>query len=480
MIRFILLDRKLSTFVYFTSRRAEPSGRHPNTMNDIWKQVLEEVEIEVSKPIFLTFFRPTTLVSLENSVATIDSPTYITSEYIEKRYYSLIKRSLDKKTGQNISIVFTSNGSATANSSSKAAAGPLFVKDLDRASKSMRPDRIRHDYTFESLAVSDSNQLAYTAALTVAASPGTKYNPLFLYGTVGVGKTHLMNAVANKIYDENHNLKTLYLTSEEFTNEVVEAIKEKTTAGLRKKFRNVNVLLLDDIQFLAGKEKVQEELFHTFNTLIDKGSQVVLSSDRAPLELKKIEKRLASRFEGGLSVDIEPPDFELRCAILLIKSRKYGLNLTLEASKIIAEEIEDTRALEGFLLKLASVLNDTSEGSEVGPDQVAAVLKKNKPSTEILHPDTIVTTICSYYDIKATQLKGAKRDSHLVRPRHICMYLLKETGLTYAEIGNLLGGRDHSTVMHAVEKIEKLASLSDKMREEILFIKSRLKEEVVQ
>jgi len=454
------------------------NGLSPLTnMNDIWKQVLEEIELEVSKPIFLSFFKPTVLVSLENSIAVIDSPTHITSEYIEKRYYSLIKRALDKKLSQNISIVFTSSGSSAPKFQS-GNVGPLFVKDIERGSKKSRPLRIRPDYTFESLAVSDSNQLAYTAAVTVTSSPGEKYNPLFLYGTVGVGKTHLLNAIANRAYDENQNFKVLYLTTEEFTNEVVEAIRDRTTAALRKKFRNVDILLLDDIQFLTGKEKVQEELFHTFNTLIDKGEQIVFSSDRPPHEIRKIEKRLESRLEGGLAVDIGPPDFELRTAILLIKSKKYGLNLTLDAAKIVAEKIEDTRALEGFLLKLASVYE---KGSEIGPEHVISVLKKDKSTPVALHSDTIVSTICSYYNIKPTQLKGARRDSYLVRPRHVCMYLLKEeAGLTFVEIGNLMGGRDHSTVMHAVGKITKLASSSDKTREEIMFIKRKFKEEITQ
>src|SRR3990172_8591551 len=373
-------------------------------MDGIWKQVLEEIELEVSKPIFLTFFKPTVLVSLENSVATINSPTHITAEYIEKRYYSLIKKALDKKTGQNISIIFAAGGSSQINFKSNKGVGPLFVSDIEKDSKKMRPARIRPDYTFESLAVSDSNQLAYTAAMTVASSPGTKYNPLFLYGTVGVGKTHLLNSIANKVFDERPENKIIYLTTEEFTNEVVEAIRDKTTAHLRKKFRNVDILLLDDVQFLAGKERVQEELFHTFNTLVDKGEQIVFSSDRPPHEIRKIEKRLESRLEGGLAVDIGPPDFELRTAILLIKSKKYGLNLTLDAAKIVAEKIEDTRALEGFLLKLASVYE---KGSEIGPEHVISVLKKDKSTPVALHSDTIVSTICSYYNIKPTQLKGA-------------------------------------------------------------------------
>lgn len=445
-------------------------------MEKLWKEVLDEAQLEVSKPIFLTFLKPTTLVSIVSSVATIDSPTFMTAQYLEKRYYSLIKRILDKKTSSNVSLIFTSEGKGAK--AKQKTAGPLFANMIP-SDKKTRPARIRADYTFESLAVSESNQLAYTAALTVSSSPGTKYNPLFLYGTVGVGKTHLMNAIANKVLDEKEGTKVLYMTTEEFTNEVVEAIRDKTTPHLRKKFRNVDILLLDDIQFLVGKDKVQEELFHTFNALIDHGDQVVFSSDRAPADLKKIEARLASRFEGGLSVDIEPPDFELRSAILLIKSRKYGINLTLEAAKLVAEKIEDTRALEGVLLKILST--PANQNIDITSEIVQKILEKNKKEATFLHPDVIINAICSFYNIKTTQLKGERRESRLVGPRHICMYLLKtEVGLTFVEIGNLLGGRDHSTVIHAVEKIGKTIETSGRTREEILFIKRKIKDEVTQ
>ncbi len=441
-------------------------------MEDIWKQVLAELQVEISNPIFQGFFKPTALTSIDNSIATIDVKTPIIADMLEKRYYGLIKSVLDKKSGQNLSLIFKSSG-AFGKKETKDD-GPLFAQNI--ISERKRPARIRADFTFDSLAVSDSNQLAYTAALTVADDPGKKYNPLFLYGTVGVGKTHLMNAIANKTLSENDAMKISYLTTEEFTNEVVEAIRNKETANLRRKFRNVDLLLLDDIQFLAGKDKVQEELFHTFNTLIDRGSQIVLSSDRPPSELKKIEARLASRFEGGLSVDIEPPDFELRCAILLIKSQKYGMTLTLEAAKMAAAKIEDARALEGFLLRLAST--KPADVTEIDEDTVGPILDKNRQNKTMSRPDSIVETICSYYNIKSTQLKGTKRDARLVSARHICMFLLKEeSGLTFNEIGNILGGRDHSTVMHGVDKIRNSVEKSDTIREEIMFIKRKMKEE---
>lgn len=443
-------------------------------MDELWKSILAELEIEVSKPVFLTFFRSTKLVSLENNIATISSPTYMTSGYVEQRYYSLIKKVVDKKSGMNVSLVFISEGKK-GKAPKDESPGPLFAKDV-ASLKKVRPQRIRADYTFESLAVSDSNQLAYTAASTVAKHLGSRYNPLFLYGSVGVGKTHLMHAIANKIYNDNPDVSVLYMTTEEFTNEVVEAIMEKTTTQLRKKFRNINLLLLDDIQFLSGKEKVQEELFHTFNTLIDKGSQIVFSSDRPPSEIRKIEARLASRFEGGLSVDISPPDFELRSAILLIKSQKYGMSLSLEAAKMAAQNISDTRALEGFLLRLATVLTG-KEDQEITPELVSQIVGKTKKEEAHLQPDIVIRAICNFYNIKPTQLKGDRRDASLVRARHTCMYLLKEDGgLTFVEIGNLLGGRDHTTVMHGVDKVKVMISNPGSTKEEIMLIKQSIKD----
>lgn len=441
-------------------------------MDEIWKLVLAEIEVQVSKPQYITFFKGTSLVSFENSVATIGSPTHMTSDYIEKRYYALIKQSLDKKTGENTSLVFVTKRTAPQNTEE----GPLFVVPKKQPAAVKRPLRIREDYTFDNLAVSESNQLAYTAASAVALEPGIKYNPLYLYGTVGVGKTHLMNAIANDLFDKNPNAHILYMTTEEFTNEIVESIQNKQTTQMRKKFRNVDLLLLDDIQFLSGKEKVQEELFHTFNTLIDKKKQVVFSSDRAPHEIKKIESRLISRLEGGLNIDIQPPDFELRTAILLIKAEKYGLDLKGELAQKAAEEIEDARALEGFILKLSGLMASTNS-FEITEDLVNKAIGIKREEHRKVHPDDVINAVCKYFDLKPTQLKGSKRTASLVRARHICMYLLKERlGLTYSDIGNILGGRDHTTVMHGVDKVKVLDTNSGFKTEEISYITDMLKE----
>jgi len=442
-------------------------------MEDIWNSVLAEIEVQVSKPQFMTFFKGTSLVSIESSVATISSPAPMTSDYIEKRYYSLIKQALDKKTNQNNSLVFIVKKIISPD---QTETGPLFAPTPQPSSKRNRPFRIKEEYTFESLAVSESNSLAYAAASAVALEPGTKYNPLYLYGTVGVGKTHLMNAIANDLFDKNPKASILYMTTEEFTNEIVESIQTKQTTQMRKRFRNVDLLLLDDIQFLTGKEKVQEELFHTFNTLIDKNKQVVFSSDRPPHEIKKIEARLISRLEGGLNIDIQAPDFELRSAILMLKSSKRGINLTVDSAKKIAEQITDTRGLEGIMLKLVGLLS-TSPTGEIDDNLIDKALGQKRVERKHVHPDDVINTICNYFDIKPTQLKGTKRTASLVRSRQICMYLLKEEfGLTFSDIGNILGGRDHTTIMHGVDKIKAMSLNGSSTNEEIMLIKREIME----
>lgn len=474
-----MLDKKLSTSLYFVT-----CSKHLlfTLMNNdfsasnevLWESVLAEIQMEVSKGTYITYFRQTHLDSLVGNVATVSVPTFIIADQIEKKYSALIKTILDKKTGQNCSVVFSFSRKKPEDSVKKEAEGTLFAPKPEVKPRSLL--RVKTEYQFETLAVSDSNQLAYTAALAVAKDPGKKYNPLFLYGSVGVGKTHLMHSIANKVVANNPHAKILYLTTEEFTNEVVEAILEKNTSSLRRKFRQTDLLLLDDIQFLTGKDKVQEELFHTFNVLIDNGGQIVFSSDRPPSELKKIEARLASRFEGGLTVDIQPPDFEMRCAILLIKSKKYDVLLSTEGAKLVADKIEDTRALEGFLLRLSSfqLASNKQEASEA---DISTLLGKPKEKSRFLHPDTVIDVVCEFYNIKSTQLKGSKRDAIFVKPRHVCMYLLKEeVKLPLAEIGNLLGGRDHTTIMHGIEKIRSLLETQERIQEELSFLRGKMLE----
>jgi chromosomal replication initiator protein len=250
----------------------------------------------------------------------------------------------------------------------------------------------------------------------------------------------------------------------------INSVQNNKPHVFKEKYRKYDVLIMDDIQFISGKEKVQEELFHTFNSLVDNGAQIVLSSDRPPSEIKQVEKRLLSRFAGGLTVDVESPDFELRTAILLIKAKKYGIGLSIELAKLIAQKSQDARGIEGLLLRVMTQAQ--SEGKdEITEDVVYSVLslsKEERPANQ--HPDEIIDEVCAFYNVKATQLRSAKRDAFLVRPRQVAMFLLKKKlNLTFVEIGNLLGGRDHTTVMHGVDKVEKLLE-SSQISEDILGI----------
>lgn len=441
----------------------------------LWKKVLGEIETEVSRGIFITLFKPTMLLSVEKGIASIAAPSTMIIDLLQKRHYQIIKKTVDKYTKADTKIIFIPK-IINKNAREDMMISPLFTQPEKKQIPTIgHLPRVRADYTFQTLAVSSSNQLAYVSATTVAKKMGQAYNPLFIYGPVGVGKTHIMQAIANEIYKNDPDKKIIYTTSEEFTNEVVEAIRNNDTARMKRKFRNVDLLIVDDVQFFAGKERAQEELFHTFNILIDAGAQIVLSSDRPPSEIKKLEKRLSSRFAGGLTVDIEAADFELRTAILLIKAKKHGLSLSIEIAKKIAEKAHDSRELEGLLLKTMTVA--ANRGVEITPELAEKVLNQNvEEGKKYFHPDEIIKNICTFYDIKETLIKGPKRDSGLVKARQIAMYILKnDLSLSFVEIGNILGGRDHTTIMHGVKKIEELV-LNKKLSEEILGIKALLKE----
>lgn len=443
---------------------------------ELWQRVLGEVETEVSRANFFTLFKPTVLLSLEEGVATVAAPSSMIIDLLKKRFCQIIKKSLDKYSGINTNIVFVPKTITNGYGQS----GPLFAA-ADQGIKKEAPaslrtlSRVRQDYTFDTLAVSGSNQLAYVSAQTVSKNIGQSYNPLFIYGPVGVGKTHLMQAIANEVYRKHPDKKVIYTTSEEFTNEVVEAIRSNDTARMKKRFRTMDLLIIDDIQFIAGKDRVQEELFHTFNILIDNGSQIVLSSDKPPGEIKKLEKRLSSRFSAGLTVDIESPDFEMRTAILLIKAKKYGLDLPIDIAKSVAQKFIDVRSLEGALLRILTELN--ARGGELSSGILENFLKPNDEKVRF-HPDEILKEVCHFYDIKPTLLKGPKRNASLVRARQITMYLLKkELGLTLVDIGNILGGRDHTTIMHGVDKVEKMLLAKKDLSLEILGITKLLSEQ---
>lgn len=423
----------------------------------LWEKVLAEIKPNISDGNYAVLFKPTYLLSLDDDIATIAAPNTMIINLLNKRFLTEIKMLLDTQTGKDLTVLFVPRAPLPAEKKEVKEAGPLFTEEKIQAKPMVgHLPRVRPEYTFPNFAVSSSNQLAFVSATTVAKQIGRAYNPLFIYGPVGVGKTHLMHAIANQAYQEAPDKKIIYITSEEFTNEVVEAIRTNDTARMKKKFRSAYVLLIDDIQFIEGKEKVQEELFHTFNILIDNQSQIVLSSDRPPHEIKKLEKRLSSRFAGGLTVDVEKPDIELKTAILQKKAEKYGHELPTDVAMSLAEQAEDLRSLEGLLLRV--ITEATTNNTEISLSSAQNAMGNfAQKRSEHIYAEDVINAVCDYFHIKQTQLKGPKRDASLVKARQLTMYLLKhELSLTLVEIGNLLGGRDHTTIKHGVDKIEEL------------------------
>jgi chromosomal replication initiator protein len=453
--------------------------KHMNT-EKLWKAVLAELELSVSKATFQTHFAASQLLSLTDGVATIGFANPLMRTLVEMRYYSLVKSVLDHQTNQNVSLVFSIAPRKEVLSTKDA--GPLFSPAYEEPSISLasiaKRLHIRPDATFENFAVSTTNQMAYAAATAVAKSPGTAYNPLFIYGGVGVGKTHLMQAVANAILARRPNTRVVYCMGEEFLNELIEAIQTKTSRQFKQKYRTAQLFLVDDVQFIAGKQTAQEEFFHTFNAIHREGGQIILISDRSPSEISKLEDRLRSRFEGGLTVDVAAPDYELRVAIINIKSQAMGLSVPQDAARLIAANLSDTRAIEGFLRRLTTEIS--TKGGVVTIEMISSLLQIKPEEGHLkaarrVPPQELLDAVASYFGIKTTAIKGPKRDRPLARPRQVFMYLCRtELGLTLDDIGGALGGRDHTTVMHGVETITRELSTNERLRTDIEGIKQRV------
>lgn len=346
----------------------------------------------------------------------------------------------------------------------------------DRTGAVARRIGLRVDYTFETFAVSTTNEMAHAAATAVSNHPGDAYNPLFLYGGVGVGKTHLMHAIANNILQQNPNATIIYSTGEEFTNEIVSAIQTKKATQFKQKYRNAHMLLIDDVQFLAGKNTVQEEFFHTFNALAKQNSQIVLTSDRPPHEIPLLEDRLRSRFEAGLMIDIGQPSFELRTAILLVKAKASRLQIPIELAKTIASRVESARKIEGIITSIRSEVE--LKHRLISPELIDDILKnevEHKRPRIKAKPADIIKTVSDHYRIKQTALKGKNRVKNLVTARHIAMYLMKkELSLPLVEIGQWFSGRDHTSVLHAVHKIEEELRTNEIIQQDVSALRMTL------
>ena len=446
---------------------------------EIWKEVLEIIKVSVSSAIFKTWFSQTHISTIEDFpervVIEIGCPTSFAKNTIEVRYFGLVQDSLNKVLGKKCDLLFIVKENPDKTGILDEVRTPLFFDETKSEDflGVLKRARIRPHFNFENFAVSGSNQMAHAAAEAVAESPGTAYNPLFIWGGVGVGKTHLMQAVGYAVLKKNGDAKVVACTAEDFTNDIVEGIRSKTTPEVRKKYRKLDALLIDDIQFIAGKDTAQEEFFHTFNAVTSAGGQIILTSDRPPTEMAKLEVRLRSRFEAGLIVDIAAPDFELRCAITQIKAKEKGLTLEMEHVHLIAGNADGARKIEGYLIKLMTQVN--LKKAEITNELVESVIGKGLETNGRVtkkSPGEVIDIVSRYYQVGKRALLGDSRARPIARPRQMLMYILRtELGLPLEEVGRLVGDRDHTTVMHAVEKITQLTTTDVQVREDMSKIK---------
>jgi len=431
-----------------------------------WEKALTIMKAQLSVPSFETWFRPVTLQEEKEDEIVLNVPSQFVKDWLETKFLSLIQTTLSELLGKEMKINFNVE---------ERKAEPQQNIVINKIVLYRR-------YTFENFVVGGSNRLAYAAAIAVANSPGRTYNPLYIYGGVGLGKTHLLQAIAHYFLEKNPDLKIIYTTTEQFTNEVIYAIQNARSNSdlidrIHKYYRSVDVLLIDDIQFLAGKERTQEEFFHTFNALHDAGKQVVLSSDCPPKDIATLEERLTTRFEWGLVVDIQPPDFETRVAILKKKSEIEGIQISDEVLFYIAKNIfSNIRELEGALIRLIAKASLSNEEItlEFAEKALSDIIKQGKIPITI---DRIKKTVSEYFNVSIDGLSEKKRSQDIVIPRQVAMYLSRElTDQSLPAIGEAFGGRDHTTVMYSYSKIKEEAETHETMKALIDEIINRLKE----
>jgi len=448
----------------------------------LWQSVLGEIELSISHAAFTTWFKNTELLDNTGEVVTIAVPNIFAKRQFEVKFNDQVKTVLEKNGVSPKRITYTVKTTGKKTVSREVTASPSAsvdellapapTRELSTATTSK--SGLNPRYTFSTFIVGSSNDLAYTACQAVAANPGTKYNPLFLYGGVGLGKTHLMQAVGNEIAKTNPESRILYISSETFVKDFLESIRFKKK-GFSDKYRNVDVLIVDDMQFIAGKEKTQEEFFHTFNALHQTNKQIIISSDKPPKSIPTLTERLRSRFEWGMAIDIQMPDFETRCAIVETKASMSGIELGRDTIEYLANNIKtNVRELEGALNQLLAY----AEMRGVTPDiSTAEGLVGNVRQSRPQHVTAkqIIDKTAKHFQIETKEICSAKRDKHIVVPRQIAMYLLRsELHLSFPKIAGELGRKDHTTAIHSVEKIEKAIKLDFLIREQVAEIREKL------
>jgi len=434
-----------------------------------WQATLGQLQMEMSKAAFDTWVSNADLVTQQDDIFTVGVQNAYARDWLESRLSSTVTRLLTglMETPQQVRFI-------------------VFHKDLDEEEMetygedekppSTQPfvsnPSLNARYTFDNFVVGPSNRLAHAASMAVAESPARAYNPLFLYGGVGLGKTHLLHAIGNSA--EQQGLQVLYVSSEEFTNDLINSIRTHTTTAFRERYRRIDVLLIDDIQFIAGKESTQEEFFHTFNTLYGQNKQIVMTSDRPPKAMVTLEERLRSRFEWGLSVDIQPPDFETRIAILRSKGDRAGRQIPDDILETIARQVQSNiRELEGALTRVLAFADFS--GQPLSIQLVIAALIDLLPQRSAIQPQQIVSAVASAFGIPTERLTGRDRTREVALPRQVAMYLLRDAAnISLPQIGEALGGRDHTTVMYGCTKIADMIERDDRLRRQVLQIREQI------
>ncbi len=415
-----------------------------NTKDDIWIRIKDLLALQLTTTAVDTWFDDAQLLSLADDKAVIFSPSDFKRDVIKKRYTNNVLTVLHDLFAADFELTVLGQNDRLIYQKAEAA----------------RNDVLHDEFTFENYIVGNSNRIAHAAAASVADSPASAYNPLFIYGESGLGKTHLLCAISNALKKRYPDYKIVYIKGDEFTNELVAAIRSGKNTEFREKYRSADLFLMDDIQFIAGKDSTQEEFFHTFNSLYEAKKQIVLTSDRPPNDMARLENRLRTRFEGGLIVEITPPDFEMRSAIIRKKSEQLGLYLNDKQVNYISDNItNNVRQLEGTVKKIFAYLQ-LGDKDLSGDAITRAVdeMRKDK-GKEIPSPELIISEVCRYYSVSEEEIKGQRKMADLATARQIAMYLIRKlTNLSFSEIGKLFQDRDHTTVMHGVSKIEKMLS----------------------
>jgi chromosomal replication initiator protein len=444
------------------------------TMNveQAWQSVLGQLQMEMPRASFDTWVRDTKPVSYQDGTLTIGVRNAYARDWLESRLASTVSRLLVGIMNASVAVNFIVNGNDAEVIADEAPFSSGQPESAALYEQQARPSNMNPRYLFETFVVGSGNRLAHAACLAVAEKPARAYNPLFLYGGVGLGKTHLLHAIGNACHARGLNV--LYVSSEEFTNDMINAIRTHTNQAFREKYRSADVLLVDDIQFIAGKESTQEEFFHTFNTLHGQDKQIIVSSDRPPKSLNTLDERLRSRFEWGLTADIQPPDLETRLAILRSKAERMARQIPDEILESVARRVQSNiRELEGALNRILAFAD--LSGAHLSSQLVEVALADLLPQRSNVQPEKIIELVAKEWQTSVEALLGRDRSQKIAQPRQVAMYLLrKETDASLPQIGEVLGGRDHTTVMYAIEKIASDIETKTDLRKRVVNVKQQL------